>query len=96
MKDSHLTLRIPADLAKLLGRRAREHGLPKSHLAREAVVRYLAGGPPSSDLPAPASARELAARWPRLAHLAPEEASALSRDIAEARKDLPTPRGAWE
>ena len=42
MKDSHLTLRIPADLARALRLWASAHGVPKSQVARDAVARYLA------------------------------------------------------
>ncbi|MDE3151621.1 MAG: CopG family transcriptional regulator, partial [Gemmatimonadota bacterium] len=38
MKDAHLTLRLPADLAALLDRRARERDTGRSQLVREAVA----------------------------------------------------------
>ncbi|MEK7668294.1 MAG: CopG family transcriptional regulator, partial [Gemmatimonadota bacterium] len=41
MKDSHLTLRLPADLARALARWARSRRVPKSQLVREAVTRLL-------------------------------------------------------
>lgn len=96
MKDSHLTLRIPADLARLLARRARDHGLPKSQVAREAVVRYLAGGSSPAEATPRVTAQELAVRWARVPRLSPDEAKAMARDLAAARKALPAPRGAWE
>ena len=62
MKDSHLTLRIPAELARALARKAKALGIPKSQMAREAVTRYLV---PSADEEAPSrlpTARQFAAR----------------------------------
>lgn len=47
MKDDQLTLRLPRSLARALSRQARERGLPKSQLVREALQAYLAGGPAS-------------------------------------------------
>lgn len=41
MKEDQLTLRLPRDLARLLARRARERGLPKSQVVREAIRAYL-------------------------------------------------------
>ena len=41
MKDQ-TTFRLPPALARALARRARERGVPKSHLVREALERYLA------------------------------------------------------
>lgn len=96
MKTSHLTLRLPADLARALVRWARAHGVPKSQVAREAVARYLAPAPPPEERTRPVTAGELAARWPSLPHLTPEEATALAEDIAAARSALPALRAAWE
>jgi len=42
--DDQITLRIPRDLARALARQARRRGVPKSHLVREALRGYLAGG----------------------------------------------------
>jgi hypothetical protein len=95
MKDSHLTLRLPRDLARALSRWAREHGVPKSQVAREAVVLYLAPTPSEPDARR-LTARELAARWPNFPRLTPEEASALADDIAAARGGLPPVRASWE
>lgn len=44
MVDDQLTFRIPRDLARALARRAKERGVPKSQLVREAIARYVAGG----------------------------------------------------
>jgi hypothetical protein len=95
MKDSHLTLRLPDDLARALTRWARTRGRPKSEVVREAVSRYLAPAPPE-----PAgrrlAARDLAARWPDLPRLEAGEAAALGEDVARARVALPAVRSSWE
>jgi hypothetical protein len=49
--EEQLTLRLPRTLARALARRARELGLPKSRVVREALARYMAGEPQS---PSPA------------------------------------------
>lgn len=95
MKDSYLSLRLPAELAQVLSRRARRRGVPKSHLAREAVARYLAGSEPSNTPSRSLSARALAARWPFLPRLEREEADALRADILAGRKALPALRAPW-
>lgn len=40
------SLRLPTALARALERRARERGVPKSQLVREALELYLAAAPP--------------------------------------------------
>ena len=55
MKDSQLTLRLPRDLERALSRRARERGVPKSQLVREALQAYLAA--PAETEPGSAWAR---------------------------------------
>lgn len=96
MKDSHLTLRLPAGLARLLTRWAAAHGVPKSQVAREAVVRYLAA--PGAEAPTTIglSARDLARRWPTLPRLHPEEAAELAADILSGRDALPPAAPSWE
>jgi hypothetical protein len=94
MKDTHLTLRLPASLARALARRARERGVPKSQLAREAVTRYL--DPAPSALPALRTAAEIAAHWAQLPHLSREEARGLADDIASGLRALPPVRSPWE
>lgn len=42
--DDQVTIRIPRALARALARRARERGVPKSHVVREALREYLAEG----------------------------------------------------
>lgn len=95
MKDSHLTLRLPATLARLLERLAHTRGLPKSHLVREAVAIYV-GGVDMDRGERTITARELAKRWRSIPHLTPEEADDLSTDIADARAKLPTPESRWK
>ena len=94
MKDSHLTLRLPAALTRALARLARARGVPKSQVAREAVATYVAS--PGGGTASPVSAREVARLWPSLPRLEPGEADSLSRDIHEARAALPGPGTAWE
>ena len=96
MKDHHLTLRLPRELARALSRWARERGVPKSQLAREAMARYLA---PADTTPGPAArsvtAAELAARWVLLPRLTPEEAADLAADVEAAHRSLPDVRAPW-
>lgn len=94
MKDAHITLRLSADVARALGRRARDSGVAKSHLVREAVTFYL-GARPTSVCPS-VTAAELAERWPTVPRLTPDEATALAADLAAARTALPAPSTAWE
>jgi hypothetical protein len=94
MKNAYLSLRLPGDLARALARWARERGVPRSQVAREAVARYLAPAPPEPQRSV--TARELAARWPSLPRLTPDEAGALAEDIAAGRLALPAVRPPWE
>lgn len=41
--EDQVTFRLPRDVARVLARRARERGVPKSQLVREALETYLAG-----------------------------------------------------
>jgi len=95
MKDTHLTLRLPAALAKALAKWAAARGVPKSQVAREAVARYLSPAPAGPSEVGGLTARELAVRWSGLPRLLPEEADALAEDLAAARATLPPPRE-WE
>jgi len=93
MKDDHLTLRLPRELARALARWARARGVPKSQLAREAVARYLA---PVEGAPARlVTAAELGARWALLPRLTPEEATDLASDVEAARRSLPDVAAPW-
>jgi hypothetical protein len=95
MKDSHLTLRLPADLARAIARWARSRGVPKSQLVREAVARYLAPSSAPAERPPRATARAFAEHWAALPRLTPEEARDLEADIAAARAALPPVRAPW-
>ncbi len=39
--EEQVTFRLPRDVARVLARRARERGVPKSQLVREALATYL-------------------------------------------------------
>ena len=96
MKPSHLTLRLPADLARALARWARERGVTKSQLAREAVVRYLSPSGLAAEQPVSiVTAAELARRWAFLPRLTPEEAADLAADVLAARRSLPDVPAPW-
>jgi hypothetical protein len=94
MRDSHITFRVPGDLARALAKGARERGLPKSHVVREALTEYLAKGA-SPAASREVTAAELAARWPSLPRLTEGEARSFGDDIAAAREALPSVRS-WE
>ncbi|HEY2806804.1 MAG TPA: CopG family transcriptional regulator [Gemmatimonadales bacterium] len=93
MKDTQLTLRLSRDLARALARWARDRGVAKSEVAREAVARYLLPTPASGP---PFTAAELAARWGELPGLTAREAEDLAADIDAGRRKLPAPRAAWD
>jgi predicted transcriptional regulator len=95
MKDSHLTLRLPAALARLLARWAAAHGVPKSQVAREAVARYLAGQGDKAPTATGLSARDLARRWPTLPRLHTDEAARFAADIMSGRDALPPVAPPW-
>lgn len=96
MKESHLTLRLPAELARALVRKARALGVPKSHMVREAVARYLEPPATSAREVRHLSARQLAARWREWPRLTPDEAQALAADVAASRKELRALANPWE
>jgi hypothetical protein len=95
MKDDHLTLRLPRELARALARWARERGVPKSQLAREAVARYLAPAETPASPRRIVTAAELAGRWAHLPRVSAEEATAFKRDVEVARRALPDPSPPW-
>ena len=95
MKNSHLTLRLPADLARALALWARSRGVPKSQLVREAVARYLAPSSAAVERPPQVTARGLAEHWAALPRLTTEEANALEADIEAARAALPPVQTSW-
>lgn len=95
MKDRHLTLRLPEELARALARWARARGQPRSEVVREAVTRYLA--PPASGPGGRiVAARELALRWPGLPRLEGGEAAEFGEDIDRSRAGLPAAPSPWE
>jgi len=95
MKDSHLALRLPADLASALQERAELEQVSKSQVAREAVARYLAPGAPVRTLQPEVTSREVAERWIRLPHLATHEAADWAADLDQARETLPPGPSPW-
>ena len=96
MKDDHLTLRLPGSLARALAQWARERGVPKSQLVREAVGRYLSSSESPTGSPGRAvTARELAERWKLLPRLTPKEAKDLAADLKAASRALPEVRPQW-
>lgn len=96
MKDDHLTLRLPSKLARALARYSADRDIPKSHLVREAVARYLVPATEGAAGPRVVTAAELAARWPATSRLSPTEAADMDNDIASARKALPPVTSPWE
>ena len=95
MKNSHLTLRLPADLSRALARWARSRSVPKSQVVREAVASYLAPASAPTERPPQVTARAFAERWAALPRLTPQEAADLEADIAVARAALPPVRSPW-
>ena len=95
MKDSHLTLRLPASLTRMLERLAKARGLPKSHLVREAVAAYVGAGEVDR-VERTITGRELAKRWRSMPRLSSEDADEFSKDIAHARAKLPLPESRWK
>jgi hypothetical protein len=93
---SHLTLRLPPELARALARHARTRGVPKSAIVREAVAQYLGPAAPPAGRPAGVTGRELAERWRTMPHLTAREADEFAADIAAARDALPPVVTEWE
>jgi hypothetical protein len=95
MKDDHLTLRLPRELARALARWARERGVSKSQLAREAVVRYLSLTSSSAPPGRSVTAAELAECWALLPRLTPKETGDLAADLKAAARALPRVKPPW-
>ena len=95
----HLTLRLSRDLARVVSRWAKAHGVAKSQVVREAVARYVGA---STAEPAPAeygtvlTGRVAAARWASLPHLTADEAGGVAGGIAASRTSLPQVASPWE
>jgi antitoxin (DNA-binding transcriptional repressor) of toxin-antitoxin stability system len=65
----------------------------------ESAVLMRGGKPVAKIIPVPQTGktgRELAALWPTLAHLSPEEAEVLAHEIESARASLPQPVNKWD
>lgn len=94
MDDTHLSVRMPVDLASTLDRLAESRGVGKSKLVREAVSQYLTGGAARDD-----AARLLAGDfrkvWDALPHLSVGEATAFDTDVQQARAALALPDDPW-
>jgi predicted transcriptional regulator len=95
--DGHLTLRVSKALARALARRARERGVPRSQVVREAVAGYLAGepGPLALEPGRVVTAAELAAKWRALPRLTAAEADDFAEEIEAARNAVPAPPAPW-
>lgn len=94
MDDAHLSLRLPAELARTLDRIADARGVGKSKLVREAVSLYLTGGTARDDAE-PLLAAEFRRIWDALPHLSADEAAAFETDVRQARSALALPDDAW-
>jgi metal-responsive CopG/Arc/MetJ family transcriptional regulator len=79
--DDQVTFRIPRELARALNRSARERGVPKSQLVREALREYLAAEPE----PEPGEIWRRIAKYKGIAALdhAAIEADPIARQIRE-------------
>jgi len=95
MKNAHLTLRLPDDLAKELERIAEARSIPKSGLVREAVAQYLVAGQQRPEA-RPLLAGEFARIWEALPHLTIAEAENLDADVRRDRATLLPPDVPWE
>lgn len=95
MEPTHITLRIPDDMAVALASRARARDLPRSQVVREALALYLSAGPTRSAPPL-TTASDFAARWANLPRLTPAEVTDLESDITASRDALPKTRAPWE
>lgn len=59
---SQTSFRLPPEMLRALSRLARQRGVPKSQLVREAIEQYLSA-PPSGTLAQPMSVRERSAPY---------------------------------
>lgn len=94
MNDSHLTLRVPADLATALERLAESRGVPRSGLVREAIANYVIPGRTHAEV-TDLRAHDFKLIWDALPHLTVDEAAALDTDLHQARASLLPPDDAW-
>jgi Ribbon-helix-helix protein, copG family len=94
MKDALLSVRIPADLAEALDKRAEARGVGRSMMVREAVASYLVSRPaPSPPHPMPVSA--FLDAWRQAPRLSDAEAEAYVDDLRDARRTLPPLDDPW-
>ena len=94
MKDSLLSVRIPADLADALDRRAADRGVGRSVMVREAVAAYLTTRPtPAPVMPMPLEA--FLEAWKTAPRLSADEAAAYEADLRDARAELPPLDDPW-
>ena len=91
MKDEHLSLRLPGDLAEALAEEAKARGVAKSFVVREAVSTYLGGVDSSRSAEHTLLARDFARIWATLPVLERDEARAFADDIEDARKAIVPP-----
>lgn len=95
MKDSHITVRLPAEMAAALARYADARGAGRSQLVREAVADFLIASPAPA-VPQGISPRELARRWASLPRLTVAEAAEFASEIESDRSALPPVEAAWD
>lgn len=102
MKEAHLTLRLPVDLARALEREAAARRVPKSLLVREAVSSYLIGPAPRVET-VPVTARDVARLWDPVPPATAQGDRALVSDVADniadvvtrSRESPPQPNDPW-
>ena len=84
-------------MSRALARRARERGVPRSQVVREAMAGYLAGesGARASASGRLVSASELAAKWRTIPRLTAAEADDFAEEIEAARRAVPAPPSPW-
>ena len=80
MSDTPLSVRLPAELAESLDRRAADRGVGRSMVVREAVASYLTSVPAPNPVRLMPVAAFLAA-WPTAPKLSAEESAAFAADL---------------
>lgn len=94
MKDSLLSVRIPAELADALDARGAERGVGRSVMVREAVATYLTSHPsPAHVVPMPVAA--FLEVWKTAPRLTADEATSYAADLRAARAALPPLEDPW-
>lgn len=87
MSDTPLSVRLPADLAESLDRRAAERGVGRSMVVREAVATYLTSAPAPDPVRLMPAAAFLAA-WPTAPKLAEDDAASYAADLRADAESL--------